>query len=140
MDISATIRALLVADAGVSAVTTNVYSDALPQRVTLPAITYFVVSTDPEHTTGATNIEAITRARIQVDALADSRSAANSLGHLIRLALDTQGRGDNDGTFVNDILLAEGEKHMFDRPESGSDRRRYVTSQDFFVWYRTTTS
>ena len=138
-DIAATFRSLLVANINVSnLVGTRVYSDQLVQGASMPAITYFVVDTLPnEHLTG---IADVSRARIQVDCYADTRGGANDLADKVRLAMEKQHRGDNSGQFINEISLATGEVHSVDRPEAGSDKRRYITAQDFFVHYRTTTS
>lgn len=138
-DISATIRALTIADAAVAAlVGTRMHSDFLPQKATLPAIVYQVIDTLPhEHLAG---IADVSRARIQIDAYADSRTEANDLGNKIRLALEKKHRGDNSGQFINEINLATGEVHSIDRPSAGSDERRFITTHDFYVHYRTTTS
>ena len=138
-DIAGAIRTLTIADADVAAlVSSRMYSDALPQNATLPAVTYFVVDTQPnEHLAG---IADVSRARIQIDCFAATRTAANDLANKVRLALEKKHRGDNNGQFINEINLTTGERHLVDRPESGSDKRRYITSQDFFVFYRTTTS
>jgi len=65
---------------------------------------------------------------------------ANELGDAVRLALEKKHRGDQGGQFVHEISLASGEQYSFLRPEVGSDERRFITTLDFFVTYRTTTS
>lgn len=114
------------------------FSDALPQGAGMPAISYFVVDTLPQEHLGG--IADVSRARIQIDCFAETRASANDLGNKVRLALEKKHRGDNSGQFINEINLATGERHVFDRPEAGSDKRRYITTQDFYVHYRTTTS
>lgn len=138
-DISATIRSITVADSAVAAlVGTRMYSDVIPQKCTMPAILYSVVDTVAnEHLSG---IADVSRARIQIDCFAKTRSQANSLGDAVRLALEKQNRGDNDGQFINEINLVGGEEFAFDQAESGTDQRRYITTLDFYVFYRTTTS
>ena len=138
-DISATIRTMLTSEATVSAVvSTRVRSDILKENETLPAITYFVVDTVPNET--LTAIADVSMARIQIDCFAATRSAANSLADGVRLALQKQGRQVVGSQHITDITLPSGERHSVDRAESGSDIRRFVTSQDFNVWYKTTTS
>ncbi len=138
-DIAYTIDRLMAADTNITNfVSTRIYTDVLPQRATMPAITYFVVDSQPnEHLLG---IADVTRALIQIDAFSDSRQQANEIADAIRLCLETMHRGDNDGQFINTISLTSGERHLIDDPEDGSDHRRYITSQDFTVFYRTTTS
>jgi len=138
-DISGTIRTRTLADATVAGlVSTRMYSDALPQVVTMPAISYFVVDTIPQET--LTAIASVSSARIQIDCFADTRSAANALADAVRLALEMQNHVTTGSQYILGISLDMGEKHTFDRPEEGSDKRRYVTTQDFIVRYRQTTS
>ena len=138
-DISATIRSITLADASVSAlVGSRMYSDILPQKATMPAITYEVVDTIAnEHLTG---IADVAQARIQINSVAKTRSEAIALADAVRLALQKKHRGDNSGQFINEISLAQGEQTTFDPPEAGTDQRRFVTILEFDVFYRTTTS
>lgn len=138
-DISGSIRTLTLADASVSStVGTRMYSDYLRQSATLPAITYFVVDTvTNQHLTGIANAS---QARIQIDCYAASRSAANSLADDVRRALQGQNHTLAGTQYILDISLPSGEHHGIVPPEEGSDTRQFITSQDFLVTYRTTTS
>ena len=138
-DISATIRARTINDSVVSAlVGTRMYADVIPQKCTMPAISYSVVDTVAnEHLTG---IADVSRARIQIDAIAKTRGGANALADAIRLALQMNNRVTTSGQFVNEINLIGGEEFVFEKSESGTDERRFINSQDFYVFYRTTTS
>lgn len=138
-DISATIRSILAADATVSGlVSTRIRSDFISQGETMPAIAYWVVTTTPsEHLTG---IADIARARIRIECYATTRSGSHTLGDAVRLALELSNRGDNSGQFINSISLTSGESDLIDRPERGTDQRRFITQMDFDVHYRTTTS
>lgn len=138
-DIGATIRTLTLADSSVSAlVNTRMFSDVPPEQVAMPVIVYTIIDTMPnEHLAG---IVSASRARIQIDCLADTRLQANELGDAVRLALEKKHRGDQGDQFVHEISLASGEQYSFLRPEVGSDERRFITTLDFFVTYRTTTS
>lgn len=138
-DIGATIRTLTLADSSVAAlVNTRMFSDVPPEQVAMPVIVYTVIDTLPnEHLAGIVNAS---RARIQIDCLADTRLQANQLADAVRLALEKKHRGDQNGQFIHEISLASGEQYAFLRPEVGSDERRFITTLDFFVTYRTTTS
>ena len=139
MDISADIRTRTLADGTVTAlVGTRMYSDALPQNTIMPAITYFVVDTVPQEC--LTAIADVSTARIQIDCFADDRGGANSLADAVRLALEMKNHVLTGTQYILAINLDAGEQHTFDRPEAGSDKRRYVTTQDFRVSYRATTS
>jgi hypothetical protein len=138
-DISKTIRSLALADATVSGlVGTRMYSDALPQQATLPAIRYIVIDTLP--TECLVDIAAIARARMQIDCYANTRAASVQLADAVRLALEKKHEGDNSGQFVHEISLQDGERHAVDRPLSGTDQRWYITILEFYVFYTTTTS
>ena len=137
-DIGGTIRTHVLADAGISAtIGTRMYSDFLPQGSALPAITYQVVDTLPNET--LSGIADVSRARLQIDSYATTRASANLLADAVRLVLEKY-RGVVSGQFINEINLATGEVYAIDRPASGSDERRFITTLDFYVFYRTTTS
>lgn len=137
-DIAASIRTRLLADASVAAlVGTRIQSDVLEQGQTLPAITYQVIDTVPNETLAA--ISDVSRARVQVDCFGATRGAANALADAVRLSLQMF-RGLIGSQFVNGIQMPTGEIHLVDRNEAGTDQRRYITTQDFYVFYRTTTS
>ena len=114
------------------------YSDVLPQKCTMPAIIYQVISSVAN--ADLVNPSPLTRARIQVDCLAKTRSEANQLAQKVRIALNKKHRGDNSGQWIDEISIATGEEHEFLAAEAGTDQRRYITIQDFFVFYQTTTS
>jgi hypothetical protein len=114
------------------------FSDVPPEQVAMPAIVYTVIDTTPnEHLSGIVNAS---RARVQIDCAADTRLQANQLGDAVRLALEKKHRGNQGGQFINEISMVGGEQYSFLRPEVGSDERRFITTLDFFVTYRTTTS
>ena len=137
-DIGASIRTKTLADGTVAGlVSTRMYADAIPQSVTLPAISYSIIDTMPEEC--LTAIAAYARARIQIDCYATSRGAANSLADAVRLALE-KFSGAISSQWVFELSLVSGEYYGIDAAESGTDQRRYVTSLDFFVHYATSTS
>lgn len=138
-DIGGTIRTLFLETTSIKDVIgTRMFSDFLPQGSTLPAIVYDVIDTLAyEHLGGIANIA---RARVQIDSLADSRSAANSLADAVRIAFESYS-GTIDDQYITSTSLVEGERYGVIRPEAGTDQRaQFVTILDFFVHYRTTTS
>ena len=134
-DISAAIRAKLVAESSVTdEVGTRIYSDHLPQNAAMPAITYRVISEIAnEDLAGSSGLD---EARIQVDCFGSTRSQANSVQRLVRSALKGF-RGVVSSVYVKTINQSTGQQHLTDRPEHGTDQRRYITSQDFSVFYQT---
>ncbi len=141
VDIGAELRTLTLSDATVAQlVGTRMYSDAMPQNAAMPAIEYMVIDTVPNEHLGG--IIAATQARVQIDSYAVTRSEANELADAVRLALEHQHRGETaaTATFINEISLASGEIYGLIEAEVGTDQRRYVTTLDFLVYYRTATS
>ena len=134
-DISASIRALTIADAGVSAlIGTRMYSDDLLQNVTIPAVRYVVVEATPyEELVNVTNVA---RVRIQIDAFGNTRGEANAVGQAITSVLQ-KFRGMVGTQMINEINVATG---AIDDLLMAGGRvvipRVYISSQDFFVTYR----
>lgn len=138
-DIGQAIRDRLAADATVSGkVGTRISTDALPQSQTLPAIAYRIIDTVGGEIL-APGINDVSRARLEVECYAATRAAATELADDVRLSLQAF-RGDIGSQQINGITMVTGEQYFDDPVEAGSDIRRYVTTQDFFVHYRTTTS
>ena len=136
-DIGLTIQTILAADAGVTALTTRIHSDFLPQPVsTRTALTVRVIDTLHTHT--LIRDSGVARARIQIDSFAQTRTDANALAEAVRLALQSKHSGDNAGVFINEITLAAGDQQIIEPPETAGDQRRFVVSQDYFVFYRVT--
>jgi hypothetical protein len=129
-DIGAAIRSILVADATVATLASKrISSDYLPQGWKLPAIVYFVIDVTPNES--LTAIANMSRARMQIDCYGGSRGDANQLSDAVRLALEK-----NAGVFINEINMAVGPHDGIDRPPSGQDTRRFISSMDYLVSYR----
>ena len=136
-DVGKGVRAVLTADAGVSAdAGTRVYPDALPQNATLPAIRYAVIDDRSEqHLTG---IAGLANATIQIDCYALTRLAANDLGDDVRLALDRY-EGTSSGVTIRQVV-GDFRRYGYEPPRGGGDVGTYVYSADFSVWYVEATS
>lgn len=138
-DIGQTIRDRLVSDPTISGKAgSRVSADALPQSQALPAITYRVIDTVAGEIL-APGINDVSRARLQVECYASTRGEATELADDVRLSLQSF-KGLIGTQQINGITMATGEQYFDDPVEAGSDSRRYITTQDFFVHYRTTTA
>lgn len=128
---------MLVEDEEVAAfVASRVYSDILPQNAKMPAITYWLIAEQPyEHLSGIVDIS---KSTVQVDCFGATRESANLLADAVRLTLE-KFRGTVDEQFINEINYVSA-RDGFDRPEAGTDERRFIRSMDFDIHYRTTTS
>jgi len=135
-DVGASLRSFILTDVSIAAaVGTRIYSDHLPQNATLPAITYQVISEIANE--NLTSSDELDEARVQIDCYGSTRSAANSLQQDVRNLLMAY-RGKPGDLYFKTITQATGQQYLTDRPESGTDHHRYITSQDFSVFYETT--
>lgn len=132
-DITQVVRTLILADSSVSAlVSLRCYPDVLPQEPTLPALTIKCIDQLPNATLGDSGL--LMQARIQVSAFDNERVDANALAEAVRVAISKY-RGTTSSVHIKEIDLESGEVHGVVKPASGSGRWRYVTSQDFKVFF-----
>jgi hypothetical protein len=96
------------------------YPDQLPANPTLPAISYKFVSARQMRSHSGNGLQ---RHRLQVDAWATTRAAANTLAASVKAALDL--------SQSNVELITDENAADFNEPESGIERRML----EFFVWY-----
>lgn len=106
--------------------------DALDQGEQLPAIVYFVIDdVSNEDLSGAA--VGVAHTRVQIEAWASTRKAANALQELIRKAPLQGFRGLMSGVFVNGVSRAGGVRDTHDKPTNGSSRHRYCRSADYII-------
>lgn len=86
MIIESALRAIIIEDNGVKAVTTRCYYNYIPQSPTYPLIVLQRVTGNRIHHLGGPSGAA--RPRIQVESWAETYAAAKGLANLIRVALD----------------------------------------------------
>lgn len=136
-DIGAGVNAKLLSTAAVKAIVADRgFPDVLPQKVTLPAYTFTLISDVPSHHMGG--ISGLSEARVQIDCYAATRTIANQLAEAVRIAIDAQ-----RGTFGTESVRTCHLENTFSSPEQpvdGSSEWRYVTTQDYLVWYVQSTS
>jgi hypothetical protein len=134
MTIGEAVRAQLLASAGVAAAAPDrVYPDTLPQDAVLPAIVYTAISCAVwSQLNGPTGME---RARIQVDAIATTRLAADTLGRACQAQLQAAGRGDWSGVTVRSVEIPAGLHGSASEPGDGSDEWGYVATFDALIVY-----
>lgn len=118
--------AVLAANVGVSAlVGARIYPLILPQRVTLPAIRYQVISTIPQPThNGASGLR---QYRIQLSVHATTYSSAQAVAEALYTALDAKKAVFGSGTsctVVNDV------------PDYDEESGQYMRHVDVAPWWR----
>jgi len=134
-DIGAAARTKLVGTAAVAAILgTRIYPDQLPQSTTLPAAVYYGISgVDEPRLTG---LAGFAQERVQIDAYASTRLAANALALAIRDALTSSwGRGTWGTVPVSGCVPEGGERYDTQGVGDGSDERQYITSRDFQIYF-----
>ena len=134
-DIGVALRTKLVGTAAVAALLgTRVYPDRLPQTTTLPAAVYYGVSGVDEPKLSGLLGQA--QQRLQVDAYAETRLAANSLALAIRDAVTSSwGRSSWGTVVVNGCVPEGGERYDTQDKGDGSDEPWYITSRDYLIYF-----
>jgi hypothetical protein len=112
----------------------RMYPDILVQGCALPAIAYYVISTDREHT-----LQGVTKAahaRISVDCYATTRSAASALSKAIRETGIDAFRGVVSGYTFCGVEYVSGDEYFQEPPTDGNQVARYVCTFDVVCHYK----
>lgn len=127
-EIGEVIYSKLTGYAGLSAlVGSRVYPSQLPQRVTLPAITYFRVTTTFVTTRDNGGRASLERPRIQFDCWGETRKQARAVAAELRYALATFPQASGPRV---DVALPAND---FDDYEPDTQRHRVIL--DAFIWH-----
>lgn len=122
---------LLSKDAIRTVIGNRIGPDALDQGSPLPALVYFVIdSISGEDLQGAVGVA---HTRVQIDAYASTRRAANALQEAVRKAPLQGFRGNMSGVFVHGVSRGGSVRSTYDSPTEGSDLRRYLQSADYII-------
>jgi len=125
MIIESALRAIIIADNGVKAVTTRCYYNYIPQSPTYPLIVIQrVTGSRVHHLSGPSGA---VRPRFQIEAWGETYSAAKGLANLIRAALDGK-EYTKDGVTFSCLSQAE-----IDGYEEAVNAHRII--QDYSVRY-----
>lgn len=138
-DIGIALRSKLTGTTAVATILgTRIYPDKPPQAATLPFAIYYGVSGTDEP--GLSGLLGRAEQRIQVDAYASTRPAANALALAIRDALTSSwGRGTWGPTgatvVVSGCVPEGGERYDTQGLGDGSDEDQYITSRDYLIYF-----
>lgn len=123
----------LTGHAGLAAlVGSRVYPLVLPQRPTLPAVTYQRVEALRQSAMGVDT--GLASARVQVDSWATTYAGSKGVAAQVRAALQ-RWRGTEAGVTVEDAFL-ERDQDLFEDEGSSAEGKLYRVSQDYLIWYR----
>jgi hypothetical protein len=121
-----------------SAVTTlisqRMYTDVLPERATLPAVLFYVTSTEREH-----YLEGVTKAahaRIMFECYAATRTTAGAISKAIRETGIDSFAGTVSGYAFQGCDFEDGDEYMQDPPTDGNQAHRYIVSFQMLVHYQ----
>lgn len=109
------------------------YPNALPQKATLPAITYEIISTRREHTISA--VTRLAHARFFIRCFALTRDTADDIAVAIRKTGIDQFQGTVDGIAFQGIEFDAGDEQTDEPPTDGNGAHRYITEFDLLVHY-----
>lgn len=112
----------------------RMYPDALKQNATLPAIIYYVVSTQREH--GVAGLTKLAHARIQFDCYANTRTAASALSKAIRETGIDSFRGTVSGYTFCGVEFDSADQYIQEPPTDGNQEHRYLVTFDCLVHYK----
>lgn len=116
----------------------RIESDSLSQGVAVPAIVYRCISTGYASDIDGT-VLGMARSRYEIDCIADTRAAADSLAKLVRdSGMLAWQRKEIQGVLFQGVLIDSGVRHFTEQPDPGDHRKRYVASMDFQFSYSET--
>jgi len=116
MSLLTDLQARLVADSGISAITTRIRLSRSEQSDALPRVVVHKISSQHEHHMLAATGKAT--ARVQIDCYANSPVSADALAEAVRQALDGFRGTMNSGVFVSMCHL-DNERTTYDAPLEG---------------------
>lgn len=112
----------------------RMYPDALKVSATLPAIVYYTISTQREHSVAG--LTKMAHARIQLDCYAATRTAASALSKAIReTGIDAYRGVTSNYTFCG-VEFDSGDEYIQEPPTDGNQEHRYIVSFDCLVHYK----
>ena len=124
--IESALKYILVNDDTVKAITTRCYPVTIPQYPTYPLILYTKISGMRDHALGGASGHA--HPRFQIEAWAETYTAAKTLADAIRNALDDYS-GTAAGTVIDSCLI-DSERDIYE-----SEIEVYRVIQDYFIWH-----
>jgi hypothetical protein len=112
----------------------RMYPDSLVQNATLPAIVYYVTSTQRAH--AISGVTKFASARITLDCFALTRTAASLISKAIRETGIDAFRGVVSGYTFCGIDFDSADEYLNDTPTDGNQEHRYLVSFDLLVHYK----
>lgn len=127
MKVGLAIRALLLDDSDVTAITNRIYPELAVEGAAVPYIVYSVVSNSPSDSKRGTPVD---DADIEIFSVASTYSAANDLADKVRAALD---RKSKTVSVSGGAVTVQSIQYTNEVTEVSAERSLYVSVQDYTV-------
>lgn len=111
----------------------RMYPDVLVEGATLPAVVYYVISTQRDHMLSGVGKSA--HARVNIECYARTRSTCNAISKAIRETGIDSFRGVVSGYAFDGVDFDSGDEYMQEPPTDGNQEHRYIVSFDILVHY-----
>lgn len=111
----------------------RMYPDAMVEGATLPAVVYYVTSTQRDHMLSGVGKSA--HARFTLDCFATTRSTCNAISRAILETGIDSFRGTVSGYDLDGVDFDSGDEYIQEPPTDGSQEHRYIVSFDLLVHY-----
>lgn len=111
----------------------RMYTDALVQGAQLPAVVYYVTSTQRDHMLSGVGKSA--HARVTLECYALTRTTCNAIEKAIRETGIDSFRGTVSGYDLDGVDFDSGDEYMQESPTDGNQEHRYIVSFDLLVHY-----
>lgn len=110
------------------------YPDVLVEGASLPAVVYYVTSTNRPHT--LEGVEKFAQARFTIECYALTRATCNAISKAIRETGISSFRGVVSNHTFCGISFDSGDEYLQESPTDGNQEHRYVVSFDLLVSYK----
>lgn len=134
-DVGKSLRTKLLSYSGVSdLIGQRMYPSALVQSARMPAVVYYKISTNREHS--ISDVTRLAHSRFQIDCYADTVEAANDVAHAIRTSGICAFQGTVSSIYFCGSEIDSGDSYEHEPPTDGNQEHRYITSFDLLVHYQ----
>ena len=111
----------------------RMYPDALVEGATLPAVVYYVTSTQRDHMLSGVGKSA--HARVTLECYAVTRTTCNAIEKAIRETGIDSFRGVVSNYSFDGVDFDSGDEYLQESPTDGNQEHRYLVSFDLLVHY-----
>ena len=133
-DVNVAVRTYLLTKTAVTDIIgQRMYTDALPQGATSPAVVLSTVSESYDH--ALDGLGGIVQTRMQFECYASTRLVSLSIADAIIWCGIDQIKGTYSSINIRSVMVEDGRRCFTDADTSGGDVQRYVTNFDLMVTY-----